>query len=78
MYFKDVLIKDAASILKINFSSAKTILRVFKKERRFERKNKEQKTKKKLGCKFQFVVEKNIEKQKVVDQHGSNFFNKIF
>ncbi len=36
---KDYLLKDAASILGINYSTAKTILRIFRLEKRIEKKN---------------------------------------
>lgn len=36
---KDYLLKDAASTLGINYSTAKTILRIFRIEKRIEKKN---------------------------------------
>lgn len=33
------MLKDAAKMLNINYSTAKTILRVFRKERRIDKKN---------------------------------------
>ena len=73
VYVKDIIIKDAAAQLKINYSTAKTILRVFRKEKRLERKNKEQKTKKLRGDKLRFVVEKNTVANNITDFDGGNF-----
>jgi hypothetical protein len=39
VYLQDYLLKDAAKILKINYSTAKTILRIFRKEKRLNKKN---------------------------------------
>ena len=39
MYLKDYLLKDASKILGINYSTAKTILRIFRIEKRIEKKN---------------------------------------
>jgi hypothetical protein len=39
---KDYLLKDAAKMLGINYSTAKTILRIFRLEKRVEKKNAEQ------------------------------------
>lgn len=39
VYLKDYLLKDAAKILDINYSTAKTILRIFRLEKRVEKKN---------------------------------------
>jgi hypothetical protein len=39
VYLKDYLLKDASKILGINYSTAKTILRIFRNERRIEKKN---------------------------------------
>lgn len=38
----DYLLKDAAKILQINYSTAKTILRIFRIEKRVEKKNAEE------------------------------------
>jgi len=42
VYLKDYLLKDAAKMLGINYSTAKTILRIFRLEKRVEKKNAEQ------------------------------------
>jgi hypothetical protein len=39
VYLKDYLLKDASKILGINYSTAKTILRIFRIERRIDKKN---------------------------------------
>ena len=39
MYLKDYLLKDASKILGINYSTAKTILRIFRIEKRIDKKN---------------------------------------
>lgn len=39
VYLQDFLLKDAAEQLKINYSTAKTILRIFRTEKRIEKKN---------------------------------------
>jgi hypothetical protein len=38
VYLKDYLLKDAANILGINYSTAKTILRIFRLEKRIDKK----------------------------------------
>ena len=42
VYLKDYLLKDAANILGVNYSTAKTILRIFRLEKRIEKKNSEE------------------------------------
>jgi hypothetical protein len=39
---KNYLLKDAANLLNINYSTAKTILRIFRIEKRIEKKNAEE------------------------------------
>jgi len=39
VYLKDYLLKDAAKLLNINYSTAKTILRIFRIEKRIDKKN---------------------------------------
>jgi hypothetical protein len=39
VYIDNYLLKDAADILKINYSTAKTILRIFRREKRLKKKN---------------------------------------
>ena len=39
VYLRDYMLKDAAKLLNINYSTAKTILRVFRKEKRIDKKN---------------------------------------
>ncbi len=39
VYLQNYLLKDAAKILKINYSTAKTILRIFRTEKRLKKKN---------------------------------------
>lgn len=39
VYLQDYLLKDAAKQLKMNYSTAKTILRIFRTEKRIEKKN---------------------------------------
>ncbi len=45
MYLDEFLLKDAAKSLSINYSTAKTILRIFRIEKRFEKKNAEEEKK---------------------------------
>ncbi len=42
VYMNDFLLKDAAKILNMNYSTAKTILRIFRIEKRIEKKNAEE------------------------------------
>jgi hypothetical protein len=56
---KDYLLKDAASILGINYSTAKTILRIFRLEKRIEKKNSDE--------------DKDNQAPKISDEHSQHF-----
>jgi hypothetical protein len=57
---KDYLLKDAAKILGINYSTAKTILRIFRIEKRIEKKNADEERQLKEII-FKFKKDKNDE-----------------
>jgi hypothetical protein len=62
---KDCLLKDAAKSLGINYSTAKTILRIFRIEKRIEKKNADEERELK-DIIFNFQNNKNIKKSEIL------------
>jgi hypothetical protein len=70
VFLKDYLLKDAAEFLSINYSTAKTILRIFRTERRLKKKRK---TNAKAQQEFVEIKEEYARKRKLVVKHVNHF-----
>lgn len=68
---KDYLLKDAAKCLNINYSTAKTILRIFRIEKRIEKKNTdEERELKDLLCKFKKDKAADVKEENEENTHS--------
>lgn len=67
VYLKDFLLKDAAKMLNINYSTAKTILRIFRMEKRISKKNSPD-----LNCLNQ-IRKENLKKFKIIRNNKTEF-----